>query len=226
MEKNLTMLTDFYQLTMANGYFNNGMKDTIAYFDMFFRKVPDDGGYAIMAGVEQLVEYLEDLRFTDEDIAYLEGRGCFSKGFLDYLKNFRFECDVWAIPEGEIIFPGEPIVTVRGPIIQAQFIETMLLLTINHQSLIATKASRMVRAAEGRALARDMHSRILRMEEWTGLIAERAPEIKEERAAVMRERLNEALEAVNGLDENRFLQEVTILADRLDVTEDPPCPSA
>ena len=152
MEKNLTMLTDFYQLTMANGYFNNGMKDTIAYFDMFFRKVPDDGGYAIMAGVEQLVEYLKDLRFTDEDIAYLEGRGCFSKGFLDYLKNFRFECDVWAIPEGEIIFPGEPIVTVRGPIIQAQFIETMLLLTINHQSLIATKASRMVRAAEGRAV--------------------------------------------------------------------------
>ncbi len=152
MEKNLTMLTDFYQLTMANGYFNNGMKDTIAYFDMFFRKVPDDGGYAIMAGVEQLVEYLKDLRFTDEDITYLEGRGCFSRGFLDYLKNFRFECDVWAIPEGEIIFPGEPIVTVRGPIIQAQFIETMLLLTINHQSLIATKASRMVRAAEGRAV--------------------------------------------------------------------------
>ncbi|MDD7312307.1 MAG: nicotinate phosphoribosyltransferase, partial [Clostridia bacterium] len=150
MEKNLTMLTDFYQLTMANGYFNNGMKDTIAYFDMFFRKVPDDGGYAIMAGVEQLVEYLKDLRFTDEDIAYLEGRGCFSRGFLDYLKNFRFECDVWAIPEGEIIFPGEPIVTVRGPIIQAQFIETMLLLTINHQSLIATKANRIVRAAKGR----------------------------------------------------------------------------
>ena len=151
MDKNLTMLTDFYQLTMANGYFENGMADTVAYFDMFFRKVPDDGGYAIMAGVEQMVEYLKNLKFTDEDIAYLEGRGCFSKGFLDYLRNFKFECDVWAIPEGEIIFPGEPIVTVRGPIIQAQFIETMILLTINHQSLIATKASRMVRAAEGRA---------------------------------------------------------------------------
>ena len=108
MDKNLTMLTDFYQLTMANGYFENGMADTIAYFDMFFRKVPDDGGYAIMAGVEQMVEYLKNLKFTDEDIAYLEGRGCFSKEFLDYLRNFKFECDVWAIPEGEIIFPGEP----------------------------------------------------------------------------------------------------------------------
>jgi nicotinate phosphoribosyltransferase len=152
MKRNLTMLTDFYEITMANGYFENGMADTIAYFDMFFRKVPDDGGYAIMAGVEQMVEYLKNLKFTDEDIAYLEGRGCFSKEFLDYLRNFKFECDVWAIPEGEIIFPGEPIVTVRGPIIQAQFIETMILLTINHQSLIATKASRMVRAAEGRAV--------------------------------------------------------------------------
>ena len=152
MDKNLTMLTDFYQLTMANGYFENGMADTVAYFDMFFRKVPDDGGYAIMAGVEQMVDYLKNLKFTDEDIAYLEGRGCFSKGFLEYLRNFKFACDVWAIPEGEIIFPGEPIVTVRGPIIQAQFVETMILLTINHQSLIATKASRMVRAAEGRAV--------------------------------------------------------------------------
>ncbi len=152
MEKNLTMLTDFYQLTMANGYLENGMADTVAYFDMFFRKVPDDGGYAIMAGVEQLVDYLENLHFTEEDLAYLEGRGCFSKAFLDYLRDFKFSCDVWAIPEGEIIFPGEPIVTVRGPIIQAQFIETMVLLTVNHQSLIATKASRMVRAAEGRAV--------------------------------------------------------------------------
>ena len=152
MKKNLTMLTDFYQLTMANGYLENGMADTVAYFDMFFRKVPDGGGYAIMAGVEQLVEYLKNLHFSDEDIAYLEGRGCFSKAFLEYLRNFKFSCDVWAIPEGEVIFPGEPIVTVRGPIVQAQFIETMILLTINHQSLIATKASRMVRAAEGRAV--------------------------------------------------------------------------
>lgn len=152
MDRNLTMLTDFYQLTMANGYLENGMADTIAYFDMFFRKVPDGGGYAIMAGVEQLVDYLKDLHFTEEDLAYLESRGCFSKAFLEYLRNFKFACDVWAIPEGEVIFPGEPIVTVRGPIIQAQFIETMVLLSINHQSLIATKASRMVRAAEGRAV--------------------------------------------------------------------------
>ena len=152
LHKNLSLLTDFYEFTMANGYLQSGIGDTIAHFDMFYRNVPDGGGYAIMAGVEQMVEYLKNLKFTDEDIAYLEGRGCFSKGFLDYLRNFKFECDVWAIPEGEIIFPGEPIVTVRGPIIQAQFVETMILLTINHQSLIATKASRMVRAAEGRAV--------------------------------------------------------------------------
>lgn len=152
MDKNLTMLTDFYEFTMANGYLVNGMKDTVAYFDMFFRRIPDGGGYAIMAGVEQLVEYLENLTFSEEDIRYLESKGCFCKEFLDYLRDFKFACDVWAIPEGEIIFPGEPIVTVRGPVIQAQFVETMLLLTINHQSLIATKASRMVRAAAGRAV--------------------------------------------------------------------------
>lgn len=152
MERNLTLLTDFYELTMANGYLKSGVADTIAYFDMFFRRVPDKGGYAIMAGVEQLVEYLSNLHFSEEDIAYLRGRNCFCEEFLEYLRHFRFSCDVWCIPEGEIIFPGEPIVTVRGPVIQAQFIETMLLLTINHQSLIATKASRMVRAAAGRAV--------------------------------------------------------------------------
>jgi len=147
---NLTMLTDFYELTMANGYFNNGFKDKIAYFDVFFRAVPDNGGYAIMAGVEQVIEYLENLRFEEEDINYLRSRKMFSEEFLEYLKNFKFSCDVWAIPEGTPIFPGEPIVAVRGPIIQAQFIETMILLTINHQSLIATKANRIVRAAQGR----------------------------------------------------------------------------
>lgn len=149
---NLTMLTDFYEFTMANGYFEHGFKDRIAYFDMFFRKVPDDGGYAIMVGVEQLISYFEQLTFDDEDIAYLRGKGVFSEGFLDYLKDFKFECDVWAIEEGTPIFPGEPIVSVKGPIIQAQFIETMILLTVNHQSLIATKANRIVRAAEGKAV--------------------------------------------------------------------------
>ncbi len=149
-KKNLTMLADFYEFTMANGYFENGMKDRIAYFDMFFRAIPDDGGFAIMAGVEQLIEYLKNLRFSEEDIEYFKSKDMFSEEFLDYLRNFKFECDVWAIPEGTPIFPKEPIVIVRGPIIQAQIIETMVLLTINHQSLIATKANRIVRAADGR----------------------------------------------------------------------------
>lgn len=144
------MLTDFYELTMANGYLQNDLSNRIAYFDMFFRKVPDDGGFAIMAGVEQLIQYLKELRFSDEDIEYLRSKNIFSEEFLKYLKNFKFSCDVWAIPEGTPIFPNEPIVTVRGPVIEAQFIETMLLLTINHQSLIATKSNRIVRAAQGR----------------------------------------------------------------------------
>ncbi|MGN0573464.1 MAG: nicotinate phosphoribosyltransferase [Acutalibacteraceae bacterium] len=150
-QRNLTMLTDFYELTMANGYFINGFKDTVAYFDMFFRKVPDDGGFVIMAGVEQLVDYLSDLKFTKKDIEYLRGKG-FNEEFLDYLANFKFACDVWAVPEGTPIFPGEPIVKVKGPVIQAQFVETMVLLCINHQSLIATKANRVTRAAQGRAV--------------------------------------------------------------------------
>lgn len=149
---NLTMLTDFYEITMANGYFQNGLKDKTAYFDMFFRKVPDNGGFAIMAGIEQFIGYLKGLSFTEQDIVYLRGKGQFSEEFLDYLKEFRFTCDVWAIPEGTPIFPNEPIVTVKGPVIEAQFIETMLLLSVNHQSLIATKANRIVRAAQGRAV--------------------------------------------------------------------------
>ncbi|MCF6460125.1 nicotinate phosphoribosyltransferase [Clostridium sp. Cult3] len=151
-KKNLTMLADFYEFTMANGYFENGMENKIAYFDMFFRSIPDDGGFAIMAGVEQLIGYLQNLKFYDEDIEYLRSKGMFSEEFLEYLRNFEFQCDVWAIPEGTPIFPGEPIVIVRGPIIQAQIIETMVLLTINHQSLIATKANRIVRAADGRPI--------------------------------------------------------------------------
>lgn len=147
---NLTMLTDFYEITMGNGYFQNGFKDKIAYFDMYFRRVPDEGGFAIIAGVEQLIAYLKNLHFTDEDIELLRRKHIFCEEFLQYLKDFRFSCDVWAIPEGTPIFPNEPVVIVSGPIIQAQLVETMVLLTINHQSLIATKANRIVRAAQGR----------------------------------------------------------------------------
>ena len=149
-KRNLTMLTDFYEITMANGYFETGMDDTIAYFDVFFRRIPDGGGYAIMAGLEQVIDYLKELSFSEDDIEYLRGKNAFSEKFLEYLANFEFKCDVWAVPEGTPIFPGEPILTVRGPVIQAQFIETMILLIINHQSLIATKASRIVREAGGR----------------------------------------------------------------------------
>lgn len=148
--KNLTMLTDFYQLTMTNGYFAHGLQDKIACFDMFFRRVPDQGGFSIMAGVAQLIEYLKHLKFTQEDVAYLRNKGIFSEEFLQYLLDFTFTCDVWAIPEGTPIFPNEPVVIVKGPVIQAQFIETMILLTINHQSLIATKSNRIVRAAQGK----------------------------------------------------------------------------
>ena len=147
---NLTMLTDFYEITMANGYLEYGMDDQIACFDMFFRKVPDDGGFAIMVGVSQLCDYIKNIKFTDENIEFLRSKKCFSEKFLDYLKNFKFTCDVWVVPEGTPIFPQEPIVVVKGPMIQAQFVETMILLTINHQSLIATKTNRIVRAAEGR----------------------------------------------------------------------------
>ena len=148
---NLSLLTDFYELTMANGFLKNGLAGTVAFYDMFFRSTPDSGGFAVMAGVSQVIEYLENLRFDSGDTEYLETLG-FDSGFIDYLKNFRFECDVWAVPEGTPVFPGEPLVTVRGPVMQAQFIETMLLLIVNHQSLIATKANRVARAAQGRAV--------------------------------------------------------------------------
>ena len=151
-ERNLTMLTDYYEFTMSNGYFLNGMKDRVAVFDMFFRNIPDGGGFAIFAGLEQLVHYLKNLRFTEQDIAYFRSKKIFDEQFLDYLANFHFECDVWAMEEGTPIFPNEPIVTIRGPVIQAQLVETMVLLTINHQSLVATKANRMVRAAGDRLI--------------------------------------------------------------------------
>ena len=149
---NLTMLCDFYELTMSQGYFTTGYKDRIAYFDLFFRRCPDGGGFAIAAGLEQIVQYIEDLHFDPEDIAYLRDRNLFSEEFLNYLADFRFTGDIWAVPEGTPIFPNEPIITVRAPAIEAQLIETYLLLCINHQSLIATKANRVVRAAEGRTV--------------------------------------------------------------------------
>lgn len=149
--RNLTMLVDFYEMSMANGYFTNGLKDKIAYFDMFFRKVPDNGGFAIMAGLRQLIDYLKNLKFTQKDLELFAKKG-FNDDFIDYLRNFNFSCDVWAIPEGTPIFPGEPIITVKGPVIEAQLIETMVLLTINHQSLIATKANRLKRAAGDRMI--------------------------------------------------------------------------
>ncbi len=148
----LGLLCDYYELTMANGYFQAGFGEKISYFDMFFREVPDRGGFAIAAGLEQLVYYIQHLRFDDEDIAFLQGKGIFSQDFLDYLKDFRFTGDIWAVPEGTVVFPNEPIVTVRAPALQAQLIETYLLLTVNHQSLVATKANRIVRAAAGRVV--------------------------------------------------------------------------
>lgn len=150
---NYTLLCDFYELTMANGYFLSGKGDEIAYFDVFFRKIPDGGGFAIAAGLEQIIDYIKNLKFTDEDIAFLRSKNIFSEDFLNYLKSFRFTGDIWAVPEGTPIFPNEPVLTVRAPAVQAQFIETYVLLCINHQSLIATKANRIVRAAGGRAVA-------------------------------------------------------------------------
>ncbi len=150
--KNYAMLMDFYEATMANGAILKGKENTVAYFDMFFRRIPDDGGFAIMAGLQQLIENLQNLKFSSEDIQYMKSQNMFDKAFIEYLKNFKFSCDVWAIPEGTPIFPREPIVTVRGPIMQLFLIETLILISINHQSLVATKANRIVRAAQGRAV--------------------------------------------------------------------------
>ena len=149
---NYTMLCDFYELTMGNGYFESGLKNKITYFDLFYRTVPDGGGFAIAAGLEQAIDYIRNLHFSEEDIDYLRGRGMFSEAFLDYLRHFKFTGDVWAMPEGTPVFPREPIMVIRAPAIQAQLLETFLLLTINHQSLIATKANRIVRAADGRVV--------------------------------------------------------------------------
>ncbi len=146
------MLVDFYQFSMAHGYFKNGFRNKTVYFDMFFRQVPDNGGYAIVAGLEQFIDFIEDLHFEEEDLELLYSKGVTDADFLDYLRHFRFRGDIYAMPEGTVAFPHEPVVTVCAPVIDAQLIETMLLLTLNHQSLIATKASRIVRAAQGRAV--------------------------------------------------------------------------
>lgn len=151
-ERNLSMLADFYQFSMAHGYFKNDFCDKTVYFDMFFRKIPDDGGYAIVAGLEQFIGFIKNLHFEERDLELLWRKGITDTDFLDYLRHFRFRGDIYAMPEGTVAFPHEPIVTVCAPVIDAQLIETMLLLTFNHQSLIATKTSRIVRAAQGRAV--------------------------------------------------------------------------
>lgn len=152
MDRNLSLLTDFYEITMANGFIENDMEDTEVIFDLYFRTVPDRGGYVVVAGLEQAIEYIEELNFTKEDIEFLRNKNIFDEKFLDYLKNFSFCCDIWAMPEGSVAFPNEPLVIVKGPAIQCQLLETLLLLTINHQSLIATKANRIKRAADHRTV--------------------------------------------------------------------------
>ncbi len=151
-KENMAMLCDFYEFTMSNGYFKNGFYKRTVYFDVFFRKVPDNGGFAIAAGLEQVIEYIKELHFDEDDIAYLRSKGIFDEGFLAYLRDFKFSGDIYAVPEGTPVFPNEPIMTVKAPAIEAQLIETFVLLTLNHQTLIATKANRIVRAAQGRAV--------------------------------------------------------------------------
>ena len=149
-DENLAMLFDYYEMTMANGYFERGIHDTIGYFDLYYRKNPDDAGFAIFSGLESIIDYLKDFHFSDDDIAFFRSKKIYSDAFLAYLKDLHFTCDVWCVPDGSVVFPGEPLITVRGPMAQTSLIETMLLLLVNHQSLIATKASRIVRAAQGR----------------------------------------------------------------------------
>ena len=150
--RNIPLLCDYYEYTMCNGYVEKGIENKIVYFDIFFRTVPDHGGFAVVAGLEQLVDYIVNLRFSDSDIEFLRSKNTFGEKFLNYLKEFRFSGDVWAIPEGTPVFPGEPLVTIRAPVAEAQILETFALLTLNHQTLIATKASRVVRAAMGRTV--------------------------------------------------------------------------
>lgn len=161
-KRKLELVTDFYEFTMSNGYFAKNMQDTESYFDVFFREIPDSGGYVIFAGLEQIIEYVKNLEFNEDDINYLKSKNIFSDSFLEYLKNFRFTGTIWSVPEGTVVFPNEPLITVKSPIIESQLLETAILCLINHQSLIATKASRIVTAAQGRPVmefgARRAHS--------------------------------------------------------------------
>lgn len=150
---NFTLMCDFYELTMANGYFQSDIKDQICYFDVFFRTIPDGGGFAIAAGLEQVLEYIKNIHFTEDEIAYLRSKKCFSEEFLEYLKTFRFTGDIYSVKEGTVIFPKEPIMIVRGNAIEAQFLETFVLSALNHNSLIATKANRIVRASNKHAIS-------------------------------------------------------------------------
>ena len=151
--RNLSMVMDFYEMTMANGYFAARDTDTLAVFDVFYRKNPDNAGFAVFAGLEQIIEYINNLHFDEDDIAYLRSQNLFSEEFLEYLRSYRFHGDIYAMPEGTVIYPNEPLVTVVAPLLDAQLIETALLREVNHQSLIATKANRIVRAAKGRGVS-------------------------------------------------------------------------
>ena len=161
-KRKLQLVTDFYEFTMSNGFFVKNMANKNAYFDVFFREIPDNGGYVIFAGLEQIIDYVKNLNFDNTDIEFLKNKNIFSNEFLEYLKNFKFTGTIWAIPEGTVVFPNEPLITVKAPIIEAQLLETAMLCLINHQSLIATKSSRIVNAAKGRPVmefgARRAHS--------------------------------------------------------------------
>lgn len=152
-KRNISMMMDLYEMTMANGYFIDQREPQKVVFDVFYRKNPDQGGYAIFAGLEQVIEYIENLHFDSEDLEYFRALNLFSEEFLDYLKDFRFTGDIYAFPEGTVMYPNEPIITVIAPLIEAQLVETAILAQVNHQSLIATKTSRIVRAAQGRSVS-------------------------------------------------------------------------
>ncbi|NMA06496.1 MAG: nicotinate phosphoribosyltransferase [Ruminococcaceae bacterium] len=152
MVDNYALLSDFYEFTMSNGYHLSGLKDKISYFDIFFREIPDNGGFAIFCGLEQVVKYIKNLKFTKSDLEYLRSKKIFSEDYLKSLENFKFTGDIWAVPEGTVIFPNEPVMTIRARTVEAQVMETYLLTCLNHQSLIATKSNRIVRAAKGRTV--------------------------------------------------------------------------